>query len=74
MITSKEKEILDLIVEGYTNKEIAKKLVISEHTVKAHKESIYSKLNVHNKVQAVIKYLQIEHGLNMLENIITKIQ
>ena len=56
MFTAREKEVLDLIVEGYTNKKIAQKLIISVHTVKAYKEKIYSKLNVHNSVQAVVKY------------------
>jgi len=56
MFTKREKEVCDLIIEGLTNKEIAKKLIISEHTVKAHKESIYAKLKVHNCVQAAIKY------------------
>ena len=53
-ITTRELEILELIVQGYSNYNIAKALKISEHTVKAHIESLYRKLEVHNKVQATI--------------------
>lgn len=53
-ITQREKEVLTLIAQGKSNGEIAKIMVISNHTVKAHIESIYKKLNVHNKVQAAV--------------------
>jgi len=53
-ITQREKEVLTLIAQGKSNDEIAKIMVISNHTVKAHIESIYKKLNVHNKVQAAV--------------------
>ena len=53
-LTQREKEILDLLIEGYSNQQMAAKLVISIHTVKAHIESIYRKFGVHNKVQAAI--------------------
>lgn len=53
-LTQREKEILSFLIEGYSNKEIAEKLIISIHTVKAHIESIYRKFEVHNKVQAAI--------------------
>ena len=48
ILTTREKEILALIVEGKSNPEIARALIISTHTVKAHIESIYRKLGVHN--------------------------
>ena len=54
ILTHREKEILDLLIKGYSNHKIAKQLVISIHTVKAHIESIYRKFGVHNKVQAAI--------------------
>lgn len=53
-LTQREKEILLLLKEGKSNPEIAKTLMISIHTVKAHIESIYRKFSVHNKVQAVV--------------------
>lgn len=53
-ITQREKEVLALIADGKSNPEIAETLMISMHTVKAHIESIYRKLKVHNKVQAAV--------------------
>ncbi len=53
-LTKREQELLYLLVRGYSNTKIAKKMGISIHTVKAHIESIYRKFNVHNKVQAAI--------------------
>lgn len=54
ILTQREKEILNLLIEGQSNHTIAKNLFISIHTVKAHIESIYRKFGVHNKVQAAI--------------------
>ena len=53
MLTSREKEVLELIKEGYTNGEIAKMLCISAHTSKAHVAAILHKLNVSNRTEAV---------------------
>lgn len=54
ILTKRELEILYLLIEGQSNRQIAKELIISIHTVKAHIESIYRKFGVHNKVQAAI--------------------
>lgn len=54
-ITATEKEILEYLVLGMKNKEIAKKMLISVSTVKKHLESIYYKLGVHNRMQAIYK-------------------
>jgi two-component system, NarL family, response regulator LiaR len=53
-LTEREKEILRLIVLGGTNKEIARKLGISEKTVKNHLSSIFCTLHVNNRTQAAI--------------------
>ena len=53
-LTEREKEVLELIIQGKSNPQIANELILSIHTVKAHLESIYKKLGVHNKVQAAI--------------------
>lgn len=52
-LTERESEVLDLLATGMANKQIALALGISEHTVKFHVSSIYSKLNVNNRTEAV---------------------
>jgi LuxR family maltose regulon positive regulatory protein len=52
-LSKRELEVLQLIAEGLTNPEIASRLFLSLHTVKAHTHNIYGKLNVHNRTQAV---------------------
>lgn len=53
-LTTREIEVLELIAEGMINKEIAKKLYISEKTVKNHVSNIFRKLNVSDRTQAAI--------------------
>lgn len=52
-LTPREIEVLDLLAQGLPNKQIARQLVISEHTVKFHVSSIYTKLGVTNRTEAV---------------------
>ena len=54
-LTSREKEVLRLMVHGLSNTEISERLVISTHTVKAHVANILSKLSVSDRVQAAVK-------------------
>ncbi len=60
-LSRREIEVLKLIVEEYTAKEIAEVLCISQHTVESHRKNIFSKLNVKN-VAGVVKYA-IENNL-----------
>jgi two-component system response regulator NreC len=60
-LTPREREVLTLIAEGYTNAEIAEKLVISPKTVDRHRENIMSKLDLHSRVE-LVKYA-IRKGL-----------
>lgn len=53
-LTQREKDVLLLVATGYTNKDIADKLVLSQVTVKSHINSIMKKLNVNNRVQASV--------------------
>ena len=53
-LTAREKEVLALIVEGLSNRAIAKRLVISESTAARHVFNIFSKLGVHTRAQAVV--------------------
>jgi DNA-binding CsgD family transcriptional regulator len=52
-LSPREAEVLTLIAEGYTNRAIAARLVISEKTAGRHVENIFCKLGVHNRAQAV---------------------
>lgn len=59
-LTKQELCILELVAKGMINKEIAEELNISIATTKAHLESIYKKLNAHNRVQAVVKAISLQ--------------
>jgi len=52
-LSSRELEVLVLIAQGQTNQEIAKRLVVARGTIKAHAASIYRKLDVYNRTEAV---------------------
>jgi DNA-binding NarL/FixJ family response regulator len=52
-LTERESEVIGLLAKGLANKQIALSLGISEHTVKFHVSSIYRKLNVTNRTEAV---------------------
>ena len=54
-LTPREIEVLQLIAEGLSNREIAQKLSISLSTVKRHNANIYGKLVVNNRTQAVAR-------------------
>ena len=52
-ITRRELEILDLIAQGLSNREIAEKLFVSENTVKTHSSRLFDKLSARRRTQAV---------------------
>jgi DNA-binding NarL/FixJ family response regulator len=60
-LTAREREVLDLLGRGLSNKLIARELHISEHTVKFHISSLYAKLEVNNRTEAVSQGAR--HGL-----------
>lgn len=63
-LTPREREVLDMLAEGLSNKEIAWRMKISEHTVKSHVASIFAKLNVSTRTEAVTQ--GIRKGLIMM--------
>lgn len=54
-LTDREREVLDLLAQGMTNKEIAERLVITTNTVKRHLKAIFEKLDVHTRSAATAK-------------------
>lgn len=63
-LTSREIEVLSMLAEGLGNKAIARRLTLSEHTVKFHISSIFSKLGVSSRTEAVI--VSAKQGLILL--------
>ncbi len=59
--TARERQVLGLLGQGFSNKMIARELQISEHTVKFHISSLYVKLGVSNRAEAVSRGAR--HGL-----------
>jgi DNA-binding NarL/FixJ family response regulator len=53
ILTGREREVLDLIAVGSTNREIAEQLFLSPHTVKEHTSALYRKLSARNRAEAV---------------------
>jgi DNA-binding NarL/FixJ family response regulator len=60
-LTPREREVLRLVVEGYANKQIARRLLITEKTVKTHVSSILQKLGVADRTAAAV--MAIRQGL-----------
>jgi DNA-binding NarL/FixJ family response regulator len=56
-LSQREREILDLLAQGFVTKEVADKLGITLSTAQTHMRKIYSKLHVHTRTEAVLKYL-----------------
>ena len=59
-LTPKEKEVLSLVAKGASNQEIADKMCVRDVTVKTHLNSIFKKLKVTNRTQAVLLAMQID--------------
>jgi len=57
-LTPGEKEFLDQLAHGYAYKEIANRMKISIDTVRSYVRTVYEKLHVHSRTEAVVKYLR----------------
>jgi NarL family two-component system response regulator LiaR len=66
LLSERETEVLRLVAMGMSNKEVAEELFLSQRTVKAHLTSVFNKLNVASRSEAIVKGLQ--WGLVTLEN------
>lgn len=62
-LTAREREVLKFVIMGKSNTEIARELIISTHTAKAHVCSILKKMCVDDRVQAAVKAVK-EHLIN----------
>ena len=60
-LTPREAEVMSYVVKGMTNSQIARKLIITTHTVKAHVASSLAKLHVKNRFEATMKLLNIDN-------------
>lgn len=63
-LSSREKEIVNLMMIGFTNREISEKLFISESTVETHRKNIYRKTDTHS----LPKLIQLVNDLDLLKN------
>lgn len=61
-LTERERQVLELLAQGLTNKEIAQRLVITTNTVKRHLKSIFEKLGVHTRSAAAAKAVKEKGG------------
>lgn len=63
-LTDREREVLELIAQGLKNPQIAERLVISQKTVRNHISNIFSKLQVADRVEAIIQAREAGLGVN----------
>lgn len=67
-LTSRERQILALVSEGFQNKLIADRMALSEHTVKVHVHNLISKLRVSNRTQAAAAFRSIAYAPDTKHN------
>ena len=56
-LSEREAQVMQLMTEGMTNRQIAGRLSVTVHAVKFHLASIYRKLEVHNRTEAAVTFL-----------------
>ncbi|WP_051222140.1 helix-turn-helix transcriptional regulator [Conexibacter woesei] len=61
-LSHREKQVLGLVVEGCTNREIATRLFVAESTVKTHLASVYDKLGAHSRADVAARVLDPDSG------------
>ncbi len=63
VLSTREKQVMAMVVMGFSNGEIARKLFVTEATVKSHLSSSFSKLGVRSRTEATARILDPDHGL-----------
>lgn len=58
MLSPSEQNVVRLVIEGESNQEIARRLLVTEKTVKFHLTNIYAKLGVQSRAQLIVNYLK----------------
>jgi DNA-binding NarL/FixJ family response regulator len=58
-LTAREREVLNLLARGLSNRDIAEELVITNKTVKNHLSRIYEKIGVHSRAEAIALWLGV---------------
>jgi DNA-binding NarL/FixJ family response regulator len=61
-LTEREREVLQLVAEGLTNQEMARRLRVSDSTIKFHLQNVYLKLGVSNRTEAAAHFLRNRPG------------
>ncbi|QGR00288.1 hypothetical protein EHS13_28920 [Paenibacillus psychroresistens] len=64
LLSAREQDVISLVAEGRSNREIAEKLVISEHTVKNHMTSIFNKMGVTDRSHLIAMVYQLGYNAN----------
>ena len=62
-LSPREAQVMQLMTEGMTNRQIAGHLSVTVHAVKFHLASIYRKLEVHNRTEATVAFLEASGAL-----------
>jgi DNA-binding NarL/FixJ family response regulator len=60
-LSAREREVLEMATLGLTNAEIAQRMKVTSYAIKYHLSSVYRKLGVNNRTEAVVAYLRTEH-------------
>ena len=66
-LTARERQVIALVIAGYTNKDLAQKLGISENTAKYHLTNVFDKLGVSNRLELVL--FAIDQGLTQEDSL-----
>lgn len=65
-ITTREKDVLKLLLSGFSNKEIAGKLSLSTETIKVHRRNIYNKLNIKSQSELFARFFMLKQEAHAL--------